>query len=131
MHYTGAFVRWWICRGGGAWGFGFRSQRDRRNRLSHCSRLVGLRVGLAPRVLKALQFALGSGIGALQAALALPKSIEQGELILSIVGIFEEINLAYFHSDQFPLRDRHLFDIELFGPGLGMPFDFEIVAKLR
>src|SRR5438045_7003926 len=87
-------------------------------------------VGLAPRVLKALKLALGSGIGTLKATLGLPETVEQGELILGAIGIFEEIYLAYFHAGQFPLRDRHLFDIELFGPGLGMPFDFEIVAKL-
>src|SRR5438045_5868534 len=87
-------------------------------------------VGLAPRVLKALKLALGSGIGTLKATLGLPETVEQGELILGAIGIFEEIYLAYFHAGQFPLRDRHLFDIELFGPRLGMPFDFEIVAKL-
>jgi hypothetical protein len=80
--------------------------------------------------LETLQLALGSGIGALQAALGLPETVEQGELVLGIVGIFEEIYLTYFHANQFPLRDCHLLDVELFGPGLGMPFDFEVVAEL-
>jgi hypothetical protein len=79
--------------------------------------------------LKSLQVALRSGIGALETALGLPKAVEPGELRFGVV-ILEDIYLNDFHSGQFPLRDRHLLDIELFGPGLGMPFEFQIVAKV-
>jgi len=60
----------------------------------------------------------------------LPEPIEEGDLSLGAGGFPEDIRLADFHAGQFPLRDRHLFQIELFGPGVGLPFGFQIVAKL-
>jgi len=79
--------------------------------------------------LHTLQLPLRSGIGALEAALTLPEPIEEGNLSSGAIGFAEDIRLTHFHARQFPLRDRHLLEIELFGPGLGLPFGFEIVAK--
>ena len=31
---------------------------------------------------------------------------------------------------EFPLRDRHLLDVEVLGSRLGAPFGFEVVAEL-
>src|SRR5579864_4801172 len=91
-------------------------------------RFFGLWAGLGARGLQALQFVLRSGKGTLQAALGLPEAVQRGELIAG-VGVFEDVDLNYFHADQLPLGDGHLFDIELLGPGLGAPFGFQIVAK--
>ena len=80
--------------------------------------------------MQTLQFPLRSGIGALQAALTLPEPVEEGDLSCGAGGLPEDIRLAHFHARQFPLRDRHLLQIELFGPGVRLPFGFQIVAKL-
>jgi hypothetical protein len=87
-------------------------------------------IGKAAGFLQALEVALRSGIGALEAALGLPEAVEHGELGLGLGFVGEDIDLAYFHAVQFPLRDGHLLDVELLGPGLGVPFGFQIVAKL-
>ena len=130
----------------GSWSRGGVGRVDRRERLSHLggsSRTWGLRFrlrrwnwllglldGLAAGVLQTLQLALRSGVGALEAALGLPEPVEHGELGCGLRHVREDGCFPYFHAAQFPLRDRHLLDIELFGPGLGIPFGFEIVAKL-
>ena len=62
--------------------------------------------------------------------MSLPETVEQRDLVLGAVGILENINFAHFQADQFPLGNRHLFYVELLSPGLGLPFDFQIVAKL-
>jgi hypothetical protein len=80
-------------------------------------------------VLKTLQLALRSDVRALQAVLGLPEAVKHGDLSLG-VGLFENVHFDHFHPGQFPLRDCHLFHIELFGPGLGMPFDFQVVAEV-
>jgi hypothetical protein len=78
--------------------------------------------------LQALQVALGAGVGALQAALGLPETVEHGELDLGSGIGGEDTELAAFHAVQFPLGDGHLFDIELLGSGLGVPFGFQVVT---
>ena len=80
--------------------------------------------------LEALEVLLRAGVGALQAALGLPEAVEHGELGLGSGFVGEDIDLAYFHAVQFPLRDGHLLDVKLLGAGLGLPFSFEVVAKL-
>ena len=40
---------------------------------------------------------------------------------------------AFFGSldaGEFPLRDRHLLEVEVLGSGLGLPLGFEVVAEL-
>ena len=44
--------------------------------------------------------------------------------------MLEDAFLGDFDARQFPLRDRHLLDVELFGSGLRLPFGFELIAKL-
>jgi hypothetical protein len=79
--------------------------------------------------LKTLQLTMRSGIGALQAVLRLPEPVEKGELGFGGGGFLEDTCLSYLHARQFPLRDRHLLQIELGGPRFGPPFAFEIVAE--
>jgi hypothetical protein len=81
--------------------------------------------------LETLQVVLGSGVGTLQAELALHQALEQGDLA-RLAGSFVEkgIVLYYLHAVEFPLRDRHLLDVELFGGGARAPFELEGVAKL-
>jgi len=38
--------------------------------------------------------------------------------------------LGDFHASEFPPGDGHLFDIELLGQGLRLPFGFQITAEL-
>jgi hypothetical protein len=64
-----------------------------------------------------LEFALRSGMRALH-------------LVLGGGGLPKDVYLADFHARQFPMGDRHLFHVELLGPGLGMPFGLQIVAEL-
>jgi hypothetical protein len=77
--------------------------------------------------LETLQLSLRSGIGTLQAALGLPQAIEEADLVGVVL---ENVDFAYFQARQFPLRDGHLLQIELFGTGAGLPFGFQIVAQL-
>ncbi len=44
--------------------------------------------------------------------------------------MFEDAFLSNFDARQFPLRDRHLLDVELFGSGLRLPLGFEVIAEL-
>ena len=37
---------------------------------------------------------------------------------------------GHFDTGEFPLRDGHLLDVELLGPRGGLPFGFQVVAKL-
>ena len=80
--------------------------------------------------MKALELTLRSGIGAFQAALRLPKPIEEGKLFFGGEALLEDTCLSHFHARQFPLRDRHLLQIELGGPRFRLPFAFQIVAEL-
>jgi hypothetical protein len=78
--------------------------------------------------LETLELALSSGVGALQPALRLPETVEETEVLggwLSKEGYF-----AGFHARQFPLGDGHSLEIEAFGPGLWLPFGFQIAVKL-
>ena len=67
---------------------------------------------------------------ALQARLRLPEPVQQGDLVFSAELLCQETYFAYFHAPQFPLRDRHLLDVELFGSGLRQPFGLEVIAEL-
>jgi hypothetical protein len=69
-------------------------------------------------------------IGALQTALRLPEPVEKGELGFGGGGLLEDTCLSQLHARQFPLRDRHLLQIELGGSRFGAPFAFQIVAEL-
>jgi hypothetical protein len=80
--------------------------------------------------LKTLQFPLRSGVGALHPGLRLPEPVEQQSLSFGGGVFLENPGFAYFHPRQFPLRDCHLLQIELFGSGSRLPFGFQIVAKL-
>ena len=43
------------------------------------------------------------------------------------------MNDAFFgqlDTSEFPLRDGHLLDVELLGPGFWVPFGFQVVAEL-
>ena len=84
---------------------------------------------ILPRVLQMFEFALGPGERPLEAALRLPHAIKKRHLDLRGSGAAEDICFAGFHADQFPLRDGHLLDVELFGSGLRPPLDFEIAAE--
>ncbi len=42
----------------------------------------------------------------------------------------EDVRFAHFHARQFPLGDGHLLHVELFGAGVGLPFELQIAAKL-
>ena len=84
----------------------------------------------APRLLEALKFPLCSGEGALQAGFRLPKTVQQRDLVFGAELLYQETYLACLHVPKFPLRDRHLFDLELFGPALRLPFGFQIFAEL-
>src|ERR1700680_2460667 len=66
-------------------------------------------------VLQALQLALRSGIGAFHAALGLPQTVEQRDLALGVGDFLEDMRLADFRAAEFPVRDRHLLDVEPFG----------------
>jgi hypothetical protein len=89
----------------------------------------GLDGATAASGLQALQLALPAGIGALQAALRAPQTVEERDLVCGAQVLAEDIDLAYFEARQFPLRDGHLLQIELLGPGAGLPFGFQIVTK--
>jgi hypothetical protein len=79
---------------------------------------------------QALQFVLGAGEGALEAALGLPKTVEEGDLDAG-AGVFAvDFGLREFHASEFPLGDSHLLDIEKLGAGAGLPLGFEVVAEL-
>ncbi len=80
--------------------------------------------------LETLEFSLGFGEGALQAALALGETVEQNGLVRRGGVSIESIRLGGFHANQFPLRDGHLPQVELFRVGLWPPFGFQGVAKL-
>jgi hypothetical protein len=86
-------------------------------------RLLGLDHAAA-RILQTLEITLGSGVGTLQTVLALPEFIDEGDLALRGEFLVEEALLGYFDARQFPLRDRHLLDVELLGPRLWLPFGF-------
>ena len=70
-----------------------------------------------------------SGVGALQAALRLPEPVEERKLGLGGGGFLEDACLTHFHARQFPLRDRHLHQIEPCGPRSGLSFALQIVAE--
>ena len=80
--------------------------------------------------METLHLTLRSGIGALQAALRLPEPVEQRDLVFGGCVLREDVYLTHFHAGQFPLGDRHLFDIELLGPALRLPFGFQIITEL-
>ena len=42
----------------------------------------------------------------------------------------EDAFLGYFDLRQFPLRDGHLLEVEMFGSGLRLPFGLEVIAEL-
>jgi hypothetical protein len=60
----------------------------------------------------------------------LPETVQERELGFGAIHIVKNCCFSDFHADQFPLGDRHLLDIELFGPRLRRPFNFQVVAKL-
>ncbi len=60
----------------------------------------------------------------------MPEPVEQGDLCSGGCRILEDGCFAHLHAGQFPLRDSHLFEIEVFGPRLRVPFDLQIVAEL-
>src|SRR5438874_13804178 len=94
-------------------------------------RLCGLVARLfAPRLFESLEFPLRSGKGALQPGLRLPKPVQEWDLVLGAELLYQETCLAYFHAPQFPLGNSHLLDIELLGPGLRLPFGFQVIAEL-
>src|SRR5207248_3001306 len=78
-----------------------------------------------PGFLESLEFPLCSGEGALQAGLRLPEPVQQRDLVFGAELLYQETYLAYLHAPQFPLRDRHLLDIELFGASLRLPFGLQ------
>ena len=80
--------------------------------------------------MKALELTLRSGIGAFEAALRLPKPIEEGKLFFGGEALLEDTCLGHFHARQFPLRDRHLLQIKLRRPRFRLPFVFQIVTEL-
>ena len=80
--------------------------------------------------MKALELTLRSGIGAFQAALRLPKPVEEGKLNFGCDGLPEDTRFAHFHARQLPLRNRHLLQIEPRRSRLRLPFTFQIVAEL-
>jgi len=44
--------------------------------------------------------------------------------------LIEDAFLGYFDARQFPLRDGHLLEVEMFGSGLRLPFGLEVIAEL-
>src|SRR5438128_206009 len=66
-----------------------------------------------PGLLESLEFPLRSGERALLAGLRLPETVQQRDLVFGAELLYQETYFAYLHAPQFPLRDRHLFDIEL------------------
>ena len=121
----GVWVGWRNCDGTR----GFSGRRcglaDLRNHLLFAPGRIA-----APRELKALQFVLRSGVGSLHAALRLPETVEEADARVRDDGFLAEIRLACFHAIEFPLRDRHLLQIELLTPRLRLPFDLQVAAKL-
>src|SRR5947209_8146730 len=92
-------------------------------------RLWGLFARLfAPGLLEPLEFPLCPGKRTFHAGLRLPKPVQEWDLVLGAELLYQKTCLAYFHAPQFPLRNSHLLDIELFGPSLRLPFGVEIVA---
>jgi hypothetical protein len=73
---------------------------------------------------------LRPGIGTLQADLSLPEPVKKRELDFDMGGFAEQICFTQFHARQFPLRDGHLLQIELFRPGPRAPFRLQILAKM-
>ena len=47
-----------------------------------------------------------------------------------VSGLVKGIVLDDLHAVELPLGDGHLLDVELLGPGLGLPFGFQVVTKL-
>ena len=77
-----------------------------------------------------LQLTLGTGIGALEAALRLPKPVEKRYLDFGGAFLQGDAFFCQLDTGQLPLRDGHLLEVELLSPRLGLPFGFQIVAKL-
>ena len=77
-----------------------------------------------------LELVLRFDIGALESGLHLPAAVEDESLILGGAVLLHNAGFADFEAGEFPLRDRHLFDIMLFIPLLRLPDSFQIRAKL-
>src|SRR5215831_15942832 len=73
---------------------------------------------------------LRPGIPTLQTDLGLPEPVEKRDLDFDRSGFAEQICFTQFHTRQFPLRDGHLLQIELFRPGPWAPFSLQIPAKM-
>ena len=80
--------------------------------------------------LDSLEFALRTGKRALHAALRLPETVQERNLGLGAGNFVVDVGLADLHASQFPLGDGHLFEVEEFSGGTGLPFGFENVAKV-
>ena len=89
-------------------------------------RLLGLE---AAGRLDSFQFALCAGKGALHAALCLPDAVEQRDLDFGACNFPIDVSFAHFHTSEFPLADGHLFEVEEFRAGTGLPFLFEKVTE--
>ncbi len=86
-----------------------------------------MRAGL----LETLQVVLGTGEGALQTALGLHETLQEGELVLGFFRVcLEGFVLGDLQADELPVRDGHLLDVAVFGGGSGAPLRFQVVAKL-
>jgi len=80
--------------------------------------------------LQTLKLTLRLGIGALQAALRLPEPLEQRDLDFGGGFLRYDAFFGQLDTSEFPLRDGHLLDVELLGPGFWVAFGFEVVAEL-
>src|SRR5712671_5600335 len=85
---------------------------------------------MGPAVIKTFELTLRPGIGAFQTALRLPQAVEEGKMGFGGGGLLNDTGLSHLHAGQFPLRNRHLLQIELRRPRLGLPFTLQIVAEL-
>lgn len=77
-----------------------------------------------------LQLSHGIPEGMLQADALLGDAIQQGQLFFEWQGCLIYAALAFGQPRQQPLGDGHLFQMEPFGPGFGLPLSFEIGPEL-
>lgn len=91
--------------------------------------LLALLLGLA-FPLQLLQLSHGIPEGMLQADALRGDAIQQGQLFFEWQGCLIYAALAFGQPRQQPLGDGHLFQMEPFGPGFGLPLSFEIGPEL-